>query len=254
MGVAYLSDLLQSLIDLIQDWAPVIYTLATIGIGAFIKLHDIAAKKRKEIDAENEAKNKDNYQVWKHEESTRVIGRIKDLCNFYKDKGKADSVSFVQLENGTVAKSRLCNMFVSCLAEDDRFSNLPKYMDQFQRIPYSKVSFWADSIAALSFDNIRKNMIATPDSDVLDRNASIRNMIDFEGIRSSIVAPVYDPNGVLIGAGIFLYSKADYNGMGEEEQKTLMVQFRTALESIFLEFYLARQDKMKEFHIKGGDL
>lgn len=248
-----LSDLIQSLIDLIQDWAPVIYALATIGIGAFIKLHDIAVTKRKEINEENEAKNKDKYQVWKHEESTRIITRIKDLCNFYKDKGKMDSVSFVQLENGTVAKSRLCNMFVSCLAEDDRFSNLPKYMDQFQRIPYSKVSFWADAISALAFDSVKKNMIMTSNSDELDQNASIRNLIAFNGIKSSIVAPVYDPSGMLIGAGIFLYSKTDYNGMDAEEQRMLMAQFRTSLESIFLEFYLSRQDKMREYRIKGGD-
>ena len=249
-----MEELLSEFIKLIQDWAPVIYTLATVGIGAFIKLHDAGVKKRKEIDAENEAKNKESYQLWKHEESTRVITRIKDLCNFYKDKGHMDSVSYVQLENGTVAASKLCNMFVTCLAEDDRFSNLPKYMDQFQRIPYSKVSFWADSIAALSFDNTKQNIIMTPNSDALEQNASIRKIIAFDGIKSSIVAPVYDPNGTLIGAGIFLYHKLDFNGMSPEEQRILMNQFRTSLESIFLEFYLARIDKMKEFKITGGDL
>lgn len=50
-----MEGLLKDLINLIQDWAPIIYTLATIGIGAFIKLHDIAKKKREEINAENEA-------------------------------------------------------------------------------------------------------------------------------------------------------------------------------------------------------
>ena len=249
-----MKEVMEEFIKLIQDWAPVIYTLATIGIGAFIKLHDAAVKKRKEIDAENEAKNKESYQIWKHEESTRVITRIKDLCNYYKDKGHMDSVSYVQLENGTVAASKLCNMFVSCLAEDDRFSNLPKYMDQFQRIPYSKVSFWADSIAALSFETTGQNIIMTPNSDALEQNAAIRNIIDFDGIKSSIVSPVYDPNGTLIGAGVFLYHKLNFNDMSPEEQKTLMLNFKTALESVFLEYYLARIDKQKEYKITGGDL
>ena len=236
-----MEELLREFLKIIQDWAPIIYTLATIGIGAFIKLHDIVKKKREEINAENEAKNKENYQIWKHEASTKVITRIKDLCNFYKDKGHMDSVSYVQLENGTVAASKLCNMFVTCLAEDDRFSNLPKYMDKFQRIPYSKVSFWADSIAALQLDPTKQNIIMTPNSDALDENASI-------------VAPVYDPNGTLIGAGIFLYSKVDFNGMVPNEQRVLMNQFKASLESVFLEYYIARIDKQKEFKITGGDL
>lgn len=249
-----MEELLREFLKVIQDWAPIIYTLATIGIGAFIKLHDIAKKKREEINAENEAKNKENYQIWKHEASTKVITRIKDLCNFYKDKGHMDSVSYVQLENGTVAASKLCNMFVTCLAEDDRFSNLPKYMDKFQRIPYSKVSFWADSIAALQLDPTKQNIIMTPNSDALDENASIRNIINFNDIKSSIVAPVYDPNGTLIGAGIFLYGKVDFNGMVPNEQRVLMNQFKASLESVFLEYYIARIDKQKEFKITGGDL
>lgn len=247
-----MEELINSILNVIQDWAPVIYAAATVGIGMFFKFRDIAIKKKKEIDAQNEAKNKENYLTWKHEESSRVITKIKDLCNFFKDRGKMDSVSYIQLENGTVAASKLCNMFVTCLAEDDRFSTLPKYMDKFQRIPYSKVSYWADMVATMR-NSTKTNVIMTPNSDALEQNASIRNIANTNDIKSSIIAPVYDPNGILIGAGLFLYGEKDFNGMSPEEQKILMTQFKTALETVFLEFYLDRIDKMKEFNITGGD-
>ena len=246
-------ETIDKLLDVINDLAPLIYALATALIGFFLRARDIAIKKKKELDAENDAKNKSNYNLWEHEESQRVIRKIKDLCNYFRDKGHMDSVSFIQLENGTTATSKICNMFVSCLAEDSRFGGLSKYISKFQRVPYSKVSYWADIIQEMKRNQDPVTCIMTPDSSVLGHYASIRSLMDMECVNSSVVSPVYDPNGVLLGAGVFLYSKKNFNDLSEDEQIKLMNEFRISLETIFLDYFLSRREKKKELNILGGD-
>lgn len=247
-----MEDLINGLIQVINDWAPVLYVLATLGIGGFLRLRDITLKKKQELDLENIARNKRNYDMWEHEESQRVIRKIKALCNYYKDKGHMDSVSYVQLENGTTATSKLCNMFVSCLAEDNRFGNIPKYISRFQRIPYSKVSYWADIIETIGY-NSEDQIIVTPDSSTLGADASICELLHDNAVNSSLLAPIYDPDGVLLGAALFLYSKKNFNGMKEKEQQTLMKEFKVSLEAAFLEYHMLRKEKLKEYHLPGGD-
>lgn len=246
-----MEDAINELIKVLKDWAPLIYAICTAMIGFFFRFRDIAIKKKKELDRENEAKNRSAYNLWEHEESQRVIRKIKDLCNYYKDKGHMDSVSFIQLENGTVATSKICNMFVSCLAEDNRFGNVHKYISKFQRVPYSKVSYWADKIAAMQPGH--SSVILTQDSSALGQNASIRELADGEEVKSSVLSPIYDPNGVLIGAGVFLYAQKDFNGMPSSGQEKLMNEFKVSLESVFLDYFISRRDKRKELNIIGGD-
>lgn len=248
-----MQEFLEGLTNLINDWAPLIYAFVTACAGVFLKARDAALKKKSDYDAKQTAKNESLYNLWVHEESQRVIRKVKDLCNYYKDKGHIDSVSYVQLENGTVATSKLCNMFVSCLAEDDRFGNLPKYISKFQRVPYSRISYWLEKIQELEKESNDNNEILTYDSESLGANATIREILDSELINSSIIAPVYDPNKVLLGVAVFLYADKNFNDTDLTQQRNMMHGFKVSLESIFLDYYISRQEKRKELNILGGD-
>ena len=238
-----MEELINSILNVIQDWAPVIYAAATVGIGMFFKFRDIAIKKKKEIDAQNEAKNKENYLTWKHEESSRVITKIKDLCNFFKDRGKMDSVSYIQLENGTVAASKLCNMFVTCLAEDDRYSVIPKKIRKLQRVPYSQLSEWVEEVT-------------THECIIPDVQAEELHVEEpfFEDVGSHLSETVHDKDGYLIGMVVFNYFSRYFNEADEEKQIDFLRQFQASIESVFISYHVARMDMKKQLHLDENEI
>ena len=91
-----------------------------------IKINNKIKEKREELEKENDVKNREKFLEWEHKESMLTIDRVKTVCNYYRDIGNMDLVNYIQFENGTSATSKLCNMFLSCLAEDDRFGSIPK--------------------------------------------------------------------------------------------------------------------------------
>ena len=132
--------MLDKIMAILDQIGPLLYVVVPAAFGIYFNLKDKVRAKEKEVKETNKAKAKQAYKVWEHEESQAVIRKIKELCNVYKDKSNAGLAQYIQLENGTMATSKICNMFVSCLAEDDRYGKIPKLSSKLQRLPYSKVT------------------------------------------------------------------------------------------------------------------
>lgn len=185
------------------------------------------------------------YDEWEHEESRIVISRIKNLCNLFKDKGHADLVQYLQLENGTIATSKIQNMFVTCLAEDDRSGSIQKMIKRLQRIPYSETVCWLDKLTKL--DSTTDACLCTPDiNDIEHAKARIE---DITGIGSVMVAPVYRPDELLLGICVFYYHETKYNGMYKTEHQFL-TKFKSAVESVILDYHVHREEKKRELKLE----
>lgn len=188
------------------------------------------------------------YDKWEHEESKEAINKIKNLCNYYKDKGQSDLVQYLQLENGTMATSKIQNMFMTCLAEDDRAGNIPKMIKLLQRMPYSETTCWLNKLTEVTSEG--EFVLKTPDLSKAEYN---RTRIEgVNGIGSVMVAPVFDPGNVLLGICVFFYHQKEYNGH-EKDETVLMQRFRTATESVILMYHTARKDKKHELGLDGDE-
>lgn len=239
---------METILAILEKLEPLLLVVVPTVFGIYLSLRDKIKEKRSAIKVANTEKSKALYEVWEHEESQRIIRKIKDLCDFYKDKGYMDRVQYLQLENGTVATSKLCNMFVSCLAEDGRYGRLSHFISKLQRVPYSRLACWIDKIRDLDCQSFN-NAICVPNSD--EEECNIRAVLDTDTVKSSIVAPIYDPNEILLGVCVFYYANKEYNNQDINDEIVMINRFRSSIQSIFLEYYLARKHKKEELKLEG---
>lgn len=238
--------MIDKLLELIDKIGPLFYLIIPAVYGVFYKVYlKIKDTKQKEINI-NKKKKHDIYDVWEHEESKNIIYKIKDLCNFYKDKGYVDLVQYLQLENGTMATSKIQNMFVTCLAEDDRYGNIPKMIRKLQRMPYSETTTWLNKVTELRKEG--KLVLEIPDLSQVDYSRTFVD--DLTSVSSVLVSPVYDPNEILLGVCIFYYHDKDFNGAKDVEEAYL-TKFTSAVESIILDYHIHRDQKKKDLGLEG---
>lgn len=238
--------MIDKILEFLDKLGPILYVVIPAAYAVLYNTYLKVKEKKKNIRVLNEEKAKEHYNLWEHEESKRTISTIKYLCNVYKDRSNADLVSYLQLENGTAATSKIQNMFLTCLAEDDRFGTIPKLISHLQRLPYSEVTCWLDKFT--QHTAIDDFIIQTPDLAAADYN---RTRIEgITGIRSVLVGPVFDPDNILLGIVVFFYSNTDYNKQAEEELSYLK-QFRHSIETVLLEYHLKRKNKKKELGLEA---
>lgn len=238
--------------DKISEFIKLIEPILLIGIptcfGIWLKLKNKIDEKEKEIKEQNEAKNKELFLEWEHKESMAIINKVKAICNYYRDIGHMDLVNYIQFENGTVATSKLCNMFLSCLAEDSRYGVIPKFISSLQRIPYSRLSTWTNNVINAENGIYRVNNREKDfDEDYSDF------VIGSENVKSFISGAVKDHNGSLIGICSFFFAKENCCGDNDESREKCLQtlqHFVISVETIFLEYNLARKNKKKELNIK----
>ena len=231
----------------ITEIEPLLLVIVPACFVTYMKIRDKLKEKKKELKEENDAKNKEKFLEWEHTESMLTIDKIKTVCNYYRDIGHMDLVSYIQFENGTAATSKLCNMFLSCLAEDSRFGNIPKMLPSVQRIPYGRLSTWINNVLS-SPDEIYK---------VNSRSEFTEDYSSFiagsEEVKSFISGSVRDANGVLIGICTFFFSTENCCGDNYEAIERCMTTFKsfvTSVETIFLSYNTARNKKKKELNLK----
>ena len=234
--------MLDKIIELIDKIGPLFYIIIPALFTVYYNTKVKVQEKEKQLIKQNKEKAQEKYEIWEHEESRRIIKKVLDLCNFYKDKGHMDLVQFIQLENGTVASSKLCNMFATCLAEDSRYGSIPKMIQKMQRIPYSRFSGWVSQIQECQLNSL--DYYLSPDSHA--QGSFLTNIVDTTPIGSSASAAVYDPNNLLIGAVVFYYKNPNFNNQTEEAAADLITQFQKSVESIFLNYHLDRNRKKVE--------
>lgn len=234
--------------EFINDIEPLLIVVIPTCFGIYLKLKNKLAEKEKQVNHELITKNKEKLLDWEHTESIKVINRIKNLCNYFKDIGHMDLVNYVQFENGTTATSRLCNMFLSCLAEDSRFSVIPKMISSFQRIPYGRMSTWINNIMNEETENTTFHSYIVKNKEEFEDDYS-DTIIGSDKVKSFISSSVKDPNGMIIGICSFYYAENEWSGRSKEQCEELMMKFVSSIESIFIEYNVARVNKQKELYL-----
>lgn len=241
--------MLENIMAILDKLEPLILVILPAIFGIWLKT---TTKIKEKSDTFKKVQNKkalEKYNMWEHEESRRVILKIKELCRVYKDRSKADEVMYLQLENGTIATSKLCNMFLTCLAEDDRYSEIPKKIRHLQRIPYSQVAEWIDKVTQHDL------LIPAVDSATFNIDE-----VFLKNVKSHMSRTVYDKDGYLIGMVIFNYAKEHYNTSSEEPdpdyeqtQLNLLRQFQASVETVFVTYHVARIDMKRELGINDDE-
>ena len=226
--------------NILSQIEPILLIIIPTIFAIYLKIRDKCLQKKQEHDKENIAKNKEKFSVWKHIESMNVIENIKTICNYYKDIGHASLVNYIQLENGTIATSKLCNMFLSCLAEDTRFGSIPKMMPNIQRIPYTRMSSWVNDVRK---DNIHK--IPT----MKDFKEDYSFVTGDPYIKSCMSIAVSNGNGIFIGMCTFFFDEENYCGMTDAECEELLEKFKTSIETVFINYNKNRLDKLKSLNL-----
>ena len=205
-------------------------------------LYGIYLKIRSRVNELNDAnteKNQLQYDAWRHEQSRMTIFKIKEQCNVYKDRSGAEHVFFLQLENGTVATAKIFNMYLTCLAEDNRYSDSPKIQLNLQRIPYSQLAEWcAESQKKIYVTDMQEHQTNWP-------QAIVPN-----DIKTIISTGVRDKDGFVIGFAVFMSRDSSAGNITQTKPIELMKEFKTAIETIFLSFNVECKDKQAELGLK----
>lgn len=220
---------------------PLILVVIPLCFGIYLKLKLKVIDKKSEVLKQLSGKNKQKLLDWRHKESIQVINKLKEACNYHCDLSHVHA-SYIQLENGTLATSKLANMFFSCVAEDNRYSDLRKMVDIIQRVPFTRMSNWF-------------NIIYTSEHDVvyiIDRKDIDDIFYDNIGVRCMISSLVRDSKGLVIGVCNFIYSdEQDIDDL--EEIKTQMFKFVSSIETIFLDFNYNLENKKKELGLEDSE-
>lgn len=227
-----------NVVNFIKLIEPLIVVIIPLCFGIYLKIKLKCIEKKQEVLKKVNSKKKQELLDWRHKESINVINKLKEVCNYHCDIGHVHT-SYIQLENGTIATSKLCNMFFSCVAEDNRYSDLRKMIDSIQRIPYTRMSNWFNKIYNSEYQVVY--LIDKRDiDDIFTENIGIRCMI------SSLVK---DSKGLVIGVCNFVYSdEQDIEDLNESNAQ--MLKFVSSVETIFLDFNLELETKKKELHLE----
>lgn len=127
---------IQSVLKLIIEILAIIVPTVVAG---YVLIDKRIKAKLKQLSDRDRDHNIEILKNFSYHESLASLVNIKSIVNMFCDRGSAEVVSYFQLEDGTVAESKLHNMYLSCVAESDRYSTLPKWLHKIQRVPASQV-------------------------------------------------------------------------------------------------------------------
>lgn len=233
----------QKITDFIKLIEPLILVIIPLLFGIWIKLKTKIIAEKDKITKEISGKAKQQLSDWRHKESIKVIKELKEVCNYHRDLAGSVHTSYIQLENGTIATSKICNMFFSCIAEDTRYSKIPKATDYIQRIPFTRMSSWFNKV----YDSEYQVVYLTKQEDIDD---IFYNTV---GIKCMVSSLVRDAKGYVIGICNFMFAD------GQEiddliDCNTQMLKFVSSVETIFLDFNFELENKKKELGLEDvGD-
>lgn len=237
--------MVDKLLELVKGLESIFIVLVPAIYYACFRIYSKVKETKTKEKALNKRKAFEEYDNWEHEESKRIIHEIKNYCNYFKDKGHADLVQYLQLENGTMATSKIQNMFLTCLAEDDRSGSIQKFIKKIQRLPYSEAVCWlGDFVQTSSMDDV---FICSPDLEKEERNKTA--VEDIVGIGSVIIAPVYTSAEILLGICVFYYHEKNYNGRYKTEHK-YMTDFRASVTSLIANYHQIRDSKRDKLDLE----
>lgn len=229
------------IVEFIKLVEPLILVVVPLCFGIYLKVKVKCIEKKQEVNKQVNGKHKQELIDWKHKESINVINRLKEVCNYHCDLGHVHA-SYIQLENGTIATSKICNMFFSCIAEDNRYSNIKKSINTIQRIPFTRMSNWFNKI----YNSDHQVVYLTKREDIDDIFTDL-------GIHCLVSSLVKDQNGLVIGICNFILS--DEKEIEElVDCNSQMIKFVSSIETVFLDFNLSLKAKSKKLGLnEDGD-
>lgn len=207
------------------------YLIYTAIRKAVKKIKDSEVELKKQDNAATILRNKKKFEEYAHDQSMTFMTNMKDICNRYRDQASPDRVHFLQLENGTVAITGVYNMYITSIAEDDRYSRLPRVYRYVNRIPYNRLS---------SLMELMRNMQAY-DSEIVELNGEndeshdilrIFNELYSSKVGSCLALPIYDHEQVFVGSVLFDYIDTNYNGKEPEQQKKYLRELQISIHTI----------------------
>lgn len=243
MLINSIDNLFDKTLEIIKTLEPLLLIIVPACIGIYWKIRKKIKDEKEKLKQEDEEKAKEDFSRWEHMESLNVINKLKGVCDYYKDVGHMDLLNYVQFENGTTASSRLCNMFLTCIAEDSRYGKLPSMINNFQRISYGRLSNWVNKIE----DSNDKVLLSHSQSEFYQDYSSF--IPESDKIKSFISKSIRDPEGMLIGICSFFYTENDFCGRTDEQEIDLINKFAMSIETVFLEYHISRKNKKKELKL-----
>lgn len=236
-----MSDIINQIIDLLRAVEPLVVTAIPIVFGIWLKTKTKILEKKLEYSQEIAKKKEGELTKWRHDESLKIASKLKEVCNYYCDTCHVHT-AYIQFENGTLATSKLSNMFFSCAAEDNRYSTMPKLVQLLQRVPYVQMQDWYEHIS-----NSEYNIVYIYDKQYIDE--LFYNQV---GVRSMLAGLVKNSSGTIVGVGIFIFDEVKT----KEELNTYntsMEKFISSLETIFLSYGINVKNKRKELNMLEDD-
>jgi hypothetical protein len=113
-------------------------------------------------------------------------------------------------------------MFITCIAEDDRFSVLKKLQPVVNHIPYGKLSITFTKLLSLGQNEL---LVFDHKNDITKEVAALSD----NEFGSLIIAPIFDNDGTITGCLGFEYAEEKFGGMDQALQVGLMKEFRSII-------------------------
>lgn len=228
--------------DFIRAIEPLILIIVPLLFSVWIKLKSKLLEEKVKTEQKINGKSKEQFNDWRHSESIRIINKLKEVCNYHCDISKVHA-SYLQLENGTLATSKLCNMFFSCIAEDSRYSKLNKLTNTIQRKPFTMLADWFNT----TYNSEHSVVYLTSKEQIGD------TLYDL-GIRCMVTSLVRDPKGLVIGVCNFIFDEEKTITELDEDFEQQMLKFASSIETIFLTYDINTKAKRKELHLPEEDV
>lgn len=229
------------IIEIVKLFEPLLLVLIPLLFGMYYKLKLKIDEEKSKVKKKATARQKQEFSDWRHEESIKIVNKLREICNYHCDMWHVNT-SFVQLENGTIATSKLCNMFFSCNAEDDRYSMLPKLTEKIQRIPFIRMSKWFNKVYQAPED-----VVYLKAEELDDINEQLK-------IKYCVSGPVRDAKNLIIGICNFTYTEELTTEEEMQDARAHMHKFVAAIETIFLEYNVNLEQKREELHLDDEDI
>lgn len=240
-----MENILQQIHDLLQLLGDIILSLVPVGVAFYYGFRKKYNKKIKELKKQDHEKAQQELLHFSHVKSIWSMKNLEEICNIYVDRSHADCVLYLQLENGTMADSKLQNMFITCMAESNRYTNLPKRMNKIQRLPLQSIVSYIEGV-----NQSDKVEYITSELNS-DTGVKARDLLFPQNISAWRMRVVRNRSGYIVGYIVFEYLfDAGKNGVSEfrddEQPSSLIDQCQAAIESELLRYNNQIESKRKE--------
>lgn len=209
------------------------------------KIKEQEADEKKKEDQTTKLRNEKKFKDFAHQESMQYMVNMKTQCNKYRDQASPDRAHYLQIENGTIAITGIYNMFVTSIAEDDRYSRLPRVYPHINRIPYNRLT--ALFAPLLEMKPYKQNVLEVNGEDEKSKRIlEITNEICASKVGSCLALPIFDTESFFVGCVLFDYLEPNFNNRNLSEQKDSLKEFQVSINTLISSYNINLIRKREE--------